>query len=357
LTVRGGRNHYNVKFLRGYGFSISVKDSKIVLKNCYDQFKEPEVEEWYVNNMPYEKIVMSGKGYISTEALGLLSAHSRNLILVDTYGRATTYLNPVTESLTNTRYRIGQYDTFRDEVKSGYLSRQILKAKLQSQIDFLKSTNKAELNQGISQIQSIYNMISQNSSLLSLENSSSKIYFREFRKLIPEKYEFYSRNQSFIRQGKNHSTDLINALLNYGYAVLAGEISKFINGIGLDTYYGFYHKTHSGFQPLVYDMIEPFRWLVDYSVWKLTEAHTKGMRIDKEDYARTREGNIVMDYSLIKRFLELLERSFKKERRYDFKHGMKTSDGLKLCQEITISKIAVTNLADFCVGKSNNFAI
>jgi CRISP-associated protein Cas1 len=52
--------------------------------------------------MPYEKIVMSGKGYISTEALGLLlSQYHRNLILVDTYGKATTYLNPVTESLTN----------------------------------------------------------------------------------------------------------------------------------------------------------------------------------------------------------------------------------------------------------------
>lgn len=63
MTLRGHQNHYNVKFLKGYGFSIKVKDSKIVLKNCSDPFKEPEVEEFYVNNMPYEKIVMSEKGY------------------------------------------------------------------------------------------------------------------------------------------------------------------------------------------------------------------------------------------------------------------------------------------------------
>ena len=165
------------------------------------------------------------------------------------------------------------------------------------------------------------------------------------------------KNQSFIRESKNHATDIINALLNYGYAVLAGEISKFINGIGLDTYYGFYHHSHSGFQPLVYDMIEPFRWLVDYSVWKLSEAHTKGHRIDKKDYARTREGKVVMDYALIKRFLELLERSFQMERRYDFKHGMKTTDGLKSCQEITIAKIAVQNLADLCISKRTSFEV
>jgi len=54
------RNHYNVKFLKGYGFSISVKDSKIILKNCYNPFEKPEVEEWFAKNMPYEKIVLSG---------------------------------------------------------------------------------------------------------------------------------------------------------------------------------------------------------------------------------------------------------------------------------------------------------
>jgi len=113
--------------------------------------------------MPYEKIVMSGKGYVSTEAPSLLSQHHRNLILVDTYGRATTYLNSVIESLTNTRYRIGQYDTFGDKSKSSYLSRQILKAKLDSQINFLRSTNKPELSEGISQIQSIRNCINEES--------------------------------------------------------------------------------------------------------------------------------------------------------------------------------------------------
>jgi CRISPR-associated protein Cas1 len=187
MTVKGKQNHYNIKILKGYGFSIKVKDSKIILKNCSDPFKEPEVEEWYVNNMPYEKIIMSGKGYVSTEALSLLSQHNRNLILVDTYGRATTYLNPVTESLTNTRYRIGQYDTFRDKTKCDYLSRQIVKAKLDSQINFLKSTNRQEVIDGISQIQSFRNQI-ENSIPISIENKASRIYFREFRKLIPERF-------------------------------------------------------------------------------------------------------------------------------------------------------------------------
>jgi len=51
MTIKGKTNHYNVKFLKGYGFSIKAKDSKIILKNYSDPFKEPEVEEWFVKNM------------------------------------------------------------------------------------------------------------------------------------------------------------------------------------------------------------------------------------------------------------------------------------------------------------------
>ena len=59
MIQKGGTNHYNIKILKGYGFSISVKDTKIILKNCSDPFKESEIEESYVKNIPYEKIMMS----------------------------------------------------------------------------------------------------------------------------------------------------------------------------------------------------------------------------------------------------------------------------------------------------------
>ena len=104
-------------------------------------------------------------------------------------------------------------------------------------------------------------------------------------------------------------------------------------------------------------MIEPFRWLVDYSVYKIANSETKGQYIREKDYAHTREGLVVMDYDLIRRFLELLERTFQRKRRYEFRHGAKTNDGLKSCQEITITKIAVQNLADFCIGKQKTFSI
>ena len=80
MTLKGQKKHYNIKFLKGYGFSINVKNSKIILKNgTHDVTGESEREEWFVNRMPYEKIVISGKGYISTESLSLLSENNRTV--------------------------------------------------------------------------------------------------------------------------------------------------------------------------------------------------------------------------------------------------------------------------------------
>ncbi len=160
------------------------------------------------------------------------------------------------------------------------------KAKIESQIRFLESTKNPKVSEGIQVLRESLNEIN--------EAKLGRRYFIEYAKLIPEKYRFTSRNQSSFKISKDNATDVINALLNYGYCVLAGEISKYINGIGLDAYFGFYHKEHTGFQPLVYDLIEPFRWLVDYSVWKISISNSIAPR--KRQYAYTKPGKVVMSY-------------------------------------------------------------
>ncbi|MCV0411582.1 CRISPR-associated endonuclease Cas1 [Nitrosarchaeum sp.] len=350
MTLKNHKNHYNIKFLKGYGHSISIKNSKIILKDCHDPFSESTTESWYIKNMPYEKIVLQGKGYISTDALALLSENNRNVILLDNHGKPVTYLNPVMESLTATRNRIAQYDTFRNKEKCQYLQKMIVKAKLESQIRFLKLTERDEVKEAISKLE-IHLLNLDDHSPISNESKTSHIYFRAFAKLIPERYEFSSRNPSYVGLAKNNATDIINALLNYGYSVLAGEISKFVNGFGLDAYYGFYHKSHTGFQPLVYDMMEPFRWLVDYTVFKISNIKDHKQRIRLDEFTHTRDGIVIMEYNLIRKFLELLERTFQSERRYSFRHGAKTKDGLKNVQEITIAKVSVQNLAEYCLRK------
>ena len=93
MTLRGKTNHYNIKLLRGYGVSITLKDNNISLRNGTDLFGHAEKEEWFVTRMPYEKIVISGRGYVSTDAIKLLSEKNVNVILTDMYGNLISSMN------------------------------------------------------------------------------------------------------------------------------------------------------------------------------------------------------------------------------------------------------------------------
>jgi len=341
----------NVKVLNDYSVSITLKDNQILLnygKSPFDE--EQDKEAWFVTKIPYDKIIISGKGYISTEAIKLLSEKNINVILTDTYGNLISNMNNVMSSHTSTTYRMGQYDTFRDPEKVIYLQKQMLVSKLQSQIDFLSSLKREELMRGIKQLRGYKESISGYSDkrkLLTTESRCGNIYFWNYAKLIHPEYGFESRHGSGLALTNRYASDVINALLNYGYTVLTGEIAKFVNGLGLDPYFGFYHKMRTSFQSLIYDLIEPYRWLVDYSVFK-----TQEQGIKKKEYAWSREGKM-LDSNLIRRFLVLLSSKFDSERPYKSKSGLKRTDGLAMCQEITIAKIDIQNLAEYCIGKMN----
>jgi CRISP-associated protein Cas1 len=355
LTLKGRKNHYNVKLLKGYGVSISQKEKRVCLKEGKDPFTGEQVkEEWFVTQVPYEKIVISGKGYVSTDALELLSRHNINVILLDTYGNLVCQMSKVMVSNTATMYRIGQYDTFRDPARVAYLQKQTLRSKFESQIRFLESLQKPELKdciQGLSKYNGRIKGEKDKRDLLRIEAGGGQLYFRYYTLQFERKYGFHSRNGGGIKNGNRYASDVINALLNYGYSILAAEIAKFVHGCGLDPYYGYFHRADTSFQALVYDLLEPFRWLVEYAVYKIASDSNHEHPIRKDEYAWTRDGRIILDNLLIKRFLELLERKCQSERPFVFKHGLKRADGLSMCQEITVAKIYIKNLAEYCLAK------
>lgn len=67
----------------------------------------------------------------------------------------------------------------------------------------------------------------------------------------------------FIRE---RDLDGVNALLNYGYAVLLSTVLQKLFGVGLDPTFGIFHATREKATPLAYDLMEPFRPCVDWRV-------------------------------------------------------------------------------------------
>lgn len=62
----------------------------------------------------------------------------------------------------------------------------------------------------------------------------------------------------------------INALLNYGYAVLLSTVLQKLFAVGLDPTWGLSHVARERATPLAYDLMEQFRPCVDWRVWQWT---------------------------------------------------------------------------------------
>ncbi|MEO9309884.1 MAG: CRISPR-associated endonuclease Cas1 [Nitrososphaera sp.] len=280
MTLFGKQNHYDIKVLSGYGYSISVKNQRITLKNGIDVFTEKqEAEEFVPTGLPYSRIVLVGKnGYLSTKAIHILAQNHISLIFLDTFGNYSASLHEVMSSFTGSKRRMAQYDAFRDPTKCLTLQKDLMISKLQSEIDFVSDgLVRAKLMKFQDYVRNARNY----REILSLEAKARIIWRNHYAGLFDESYQYDSRKNAGRRAKPRYATHVINALLNYGFSVLYSEVAKNIHSEGLDAYFGFYHKSHESEQALVYDLVEPYRILIESAVLEFSRTVPKWNRLDK----------------------------------------------------------------------------
>ncbi len=102
-----------------------------------------------------------------------------------------------------------------------------------------------------------------------VEGQASRKYWKY---LFPPEYEFY----------RNPEAGGINALLNYGYAVLRGITARAIVSAGLNPSIGIHH--HNRYNPfcLADDLMEPYRPIVDFAVVQYMHGKDAFVELNKE---------------------------------------------------------------------------
>lgn len=121
--------------------------------------------------------------------------------------------------------------------------------------------------------------------LLGLEGGLAAHYFRHFADMLKPRdfdsqWDFNSRNRRPPR-------DPVNAMLSFGYALLAKEFTVALLAEGLDPWWGLYHQPRHGRPALALDLMEPFRPLiVDSAV--VTAVNTGMVRAG--DFTRSASG-------------------------------------------------------------------
>ena len=261
------------------------------------------------------QVVISGRGGISFDAMELLSEYGVDLVILDWRGEVTSRLSSSLMRTVQTRRQ--QYAAFED-TRGGLLAKGFVLAKVKNQYAVLgtlakarseTSPGKAEalmekreaLAKDIQTIQDVTPLPIDRirDRLMGLEGYASKTYWEGLSTVVPEAFGFPGRTGRY-------AVDPVNAMLNYGYALLEGEVWRGVHFAGLDPYGGFLHVDRPGKPSMVLDLMEEFRQqVVDKRVLSLI---TKD--VVKAEEFEMREGICVLANTARRRLIEEVEGAF-----------------------------------------------
>lgn len=132
--------------------------------------------------------------------------------------------------------------------------------------------------------------------LRGFEGEAASVYFRVFDELI------LNQKEDFHFQGRNKRPpqDYMNAMLSFGYTLLANDCAGALEGVGLDSYVGFMHRDRPGRKSLAFDLMEELRpVLVDRFVLTLVN----NRQIRKEHFLVSESGAVLFTDTGKKKFL------------------------------------------------------
>lgn len=248
--------------VEGFGKSIHKKDNRILIK------KEDEI----ISDDPVtdiESIILFAKGSITFDALNLLAQHNKKIVSISANGQINYIVNNLEDQSNITLLR-KQLQVSQSE-KSIEISKEIIKSKITNQRSTITTLNRRIENKNIKNSQKLLkNNIKQlekeninKQNILGIEGQSSVIYWNSIKEILPSEYNFKERN-------KRPAHDIVNAMLNYGYAILASQITLSIVKSGLNPYIGILHSDLNNRTSLTFDVIEEFRQqIVDKSIFTL----------------------------------------------------------------------------------------
>jgi len=299
----------NPLLLSGFGITIDVNKAHLTIK------QNDNVIEFEPHRIPYDYIIIDGHyGSISFEAMRWLSKHDVSIALLNWNGNLLS--NTMSQETLNAKLKIKQYEKYLNPELRLYIAGQIVKQKIKLSSSLLKELSNfydvdlSTINKEIERVD--YNNIN---SLMIYEGRIASAYWLELSKIfnvIGKDFNFQSRKNLSYSWNMNAS-DPINALLNYGYAILESMVRKYINTIGLDASIGYLHEIAPSKHPLVYDLQELFRYVVDYSVIELLETKLK-----KSDFITTENYHIRLKPNTAKLLIEKIKNNF--NQRYEFRN-------------------------------------
>lgn len=225
------------------------KPCSIHLKNC--QMEVADKESGDIRTVPIEDIgivvVENQRASFTIPVLNALSDNNVSVIFCNERMMPHSILLPFEgNTVQSETYRL-QMDS--SEPLKKQLWKQIIEAKIRNQATVLDTVEKDG-----SVLKPLYSNV-KSGDADNREGIAARIYWGQVF------------DDDFVRD--QNGGDGLNAMLNYGYAILRAATARAIVGSGLSLSYGLFHKNRYNAFPLADDLMEPFRPYVDIAVIEL----------------------------------------------------------------------------------------
>lgn len=218
---------------------IITNRCKLTYKNNYLIIRKEDNEMIHLSEVGI-LMIDSTLVSITTYLLAELAKRKIKVILCDEERNPISEVVPMYGSH-NTSKRILNQVKWDENIK-GSIWTKIIKNKIENQSKILEKCNKEQVDAVLRYAKEVKHNDSSNR-----EGHAAKVYF----------------NSLFGKEFIRHSGCDINIALDYGYSILASTINKEVVSNGCVTQLGIKHRNEFNYFNLSYDIIEPFRALVD----------------------------------------------------------------------------------------------
>ena len=259
----------NPLLVSGHAVFFRVARSKLVV----DDYIRRTHNEYPARELPFDSLIIhNAGGKVSFESIRFLMEHNVPIFHMNWDGTLvglTAPSGPISGEL-----RLAQYQASLICSKRETIARSFIEEKIAKSLALLQFLQRYVPTVSLTTIRK--EAANTRSSLLNYEGRVAQAYWSEYAKVIgpvaPE-MEFHSRGQSSFTNNMG-AADRVNSMLNYGYGFLEAKCRVVLIETGLDAEVGFLHQAGPGATPLVYDLMEPWRWLVDLSVWEVLRSRS-----------------------------------------------------------------------------------
>lgn len=226
---------------------LSFKDNQLVVYKDGEETKVPLEDINYI-------LLEDSTTILTSRLLAEIGKNAIALIICDEKHEPTSIMYPYNyhyKQLENLELQLASTKLLKDE-----LWKLVVQSKIKNQKKIIEIKTKDEYT--IEKMNIFISEVDAGDSG-NREGLAAKMYFRSLF------------GSNFIR----HFDDGINNALNYGYTILRSCLIRNLSIYGLLTYYGINHKSKTNNFNLAYDLMEPFRPVIDSFVFDHIELLTE----------------------------------------------------------------------------------